>query len=103
MPRPKKHRHCRQYEGDLVFKPRSIPMSQLETITLELDELEAMRLCDHDGRDQTQAGDRMGVSRGTIQRLLRSGRSKVLEALLSNAALIINEGDNRETLHSYGR
>ena len=103
MPRPKKKRHCRRYEGDRVFKPRSIPMDRLQTITLELDELEAMRLCDYDGRDQTQAGDRMGVSRGTIQRLLRSGRSKVLEALLSNAALIVNQGDNRENLHSYAR
>ena len=35
MTRPKKHRHCRQYAGDLVFKPRSIPMSLLETIPLE--------------------------------------------------------------------
>ena len=91
MPRPKKHRHCRQYDGDRIFKPRSIPMSRLETITLELDELEAMRLCDHDGLDQTEAGSRMGVSRGTVQRLLRSGRSKVLGALLNNAALVINK------------
>ncbi len=100
MPRPKKHRHCRQYEGDRVFKPRSIPMSQLEVISLELDEFEAMRLCDHDGLDQTAAGSRMGISRGTVQRLLRSGRSKVLHTLLSNAALIINNGEGHETVHS---
>ena len=100
MPRPKKHRHCRDYDGDRIFKPRSIPMSRLETITLELDELEAMRLCDHDGLDQTEAGSRMGISRGTVQRLLRSGRSKVLGALLNNAALIINQGENREAVHS---
>ncbi|MDP2483050.1 MAG: DUF134 domain-containing protein [Candidatus Palauibacterales bacterium] len=100
MPRPKKPRHCRQYDGDLIFKPRSIPMSRLETIALELDELEAMRLCDHDGLDQTETGRRMGVSRGTVQRLLRSGRSKVLAALLSNAALIIGQGENRATVHS---
>ena len=103
MPRPKKHRHCRRYDGDRVFKPRSIPMDRLEVVSLELDELEAMRLCDHEELDQTQAGSRMGVSRGTVQRLLRSGRSKVLEALLSNAALVINQGENHETLHSNGR
>ncbi|MGB5304059.1 MAG: DUF134 domain-containing protein [Gemmatimonadota bacterium] len=100
MPRPKKQRRCRRYDGDRIFKPRSIPMSDLETITLELDELEAMRLCDHDGRDQTEAGDEMGVSRGTVQRLLRSGRSKVLSALLSNAALLINQGETHEAVHS---
>ena len=103
MTRPKKHRHCRQYAGDLVFKPRSIPMSRLETIPLELDELEAMRLCDQEGLDQTEAGDRMGVSRGTVQRLLRSGRSKLVGALLSNAAIVINRGDTHETLHSDSR
>jgi predicted DNA-binding protein (UPF0251 family) len=100
MPRPKKQRRCRRYDGDRIFKPRSIPMSDLETITLELDELEAMRLCDHDGRDQTEAGNEMGVSRGTVQRLLRSGRSKVLSALLSNAALLINQGETHEAVHS---
>lgn len=100
MPRPKKHRQCRRYDGDRVFKPRSIPMDRLETIPLELDELEAMRLCDYDRLDQTEAGSRMGVSRGTVQRLLGSGRSKVLGALLNNAALIINQGENHEAVHS---
>jgi predicted DNA-binding protein (UPF0251 family) len=42
----------------------------------------------------------MGISRGTVQRLLRSGRSKVLRALLRNAALIINNGEGHETVHS---
>lgn len=41
-----------------------------------------MRLCDLDGLDQITAGERMGVSRGTIQRLLANGRRKVVEALL---------------------
>ena len=56
MPRPRKQRICRQYEGDRVFKPRSIPMSQLDTLRLEVDELEAMRLCDLEGLDQESAG-----------------------------------------------
>ena len=46
-------------------------MAQLETIRLELSELEAMRLCDLEGLDQSAAGERMGVSRGTVQRLCR--------------------------------
>jgi len=100
MPRPKKHRHCRRYDGDRIFKPRSIPMHQLEAISLRLDELEAMRLCDHDELDQTAAGSRMGVSRGTVQRLLRSGRWKVLDALLRNAALVIHQGGGHEIVHS---
>jgi uncharacterized protein len=89
MPRPRKKRCCRRFEGDRVFKPRSIPMSELEVIPLDLAELEAMRLCDLEGHEQEAAGARMGVSRGTVQRLLKSGRSKLVEALVTSAALMI--------------
>jgi predicted DNA-binding protein (UPF0251 family) len=64
-------------------------MTELDHVRLGLDELEAMRLCDLDGLDQEAAGRRMGVSRGTIQRLLASGRASVLRALLDSSALII--------------
>jgi len=66
-------------------------MTQLETIRLRPDELEAMCLCDQEGLDQATAGQSMGVSRGTIQRLLASGRAKVLKALTGSAALVIEE------------
>jgi predicted DNA-binding protein (UPF0251 family) len=101
VPRPRKRRRCRQFDGDRVFKPRSIPMADLERIRLGLDELEAMRLCDLDGLDQEAAGGRMGVSRGTIQRLLQAGRTKVLRALLDSSALIIGEGKANATLHPH--
>jgi predicted DNA-binding protein (UPF0251 family) len=91
---------CRAYEGDRVYKPRSIPMSELETIRLELGELEAMRLCDVEGASQEEAGESMGVSRGTVQRLLKRGRRKVVEALIGSQALLIEQGDSDENLHS---
>lgn len=100
MPRPRKRRQCRRFDGDRVFKPRSIPMSELETLRLGLDELEAMRLCDLEGHEQEEAGERMGVSRGTVQRLLKSGRAKVIQALLDSSALVIEKGESDETLHS---
>jgi len=64
-------------------------MTKLAVIPLDLAELEAMRLCDLEGNEQEAAGVRMGVSRGTVQRLLKSGRSKVVEALVTSAALMI--------------
>jgi predicted DNA-binding protein (UPF0251 family) len=76
-------------------------MTRLPTIRLELGELEAMRLCDLDRLDQEEAGRRMRVSRGTVQRLLKSGRSKVMEALLTTAALLIEEEDHHENLHPH--
>jgi predicted DNA-binding protein (UPF0251 family) len=75
-------------------------MSDLETIRLELGELESMRLCDLEGASQAEAGTRMGVSRGTVQRLLNRGRAKVVRALLESKALLIEKGDTDEDLHS---
>ena len=100
MPRPRKKRCCRAYDGDRVFKPRSIPMAELDAIHLGLDELEALRLCDLDGLDQEAAGTRMGVSRGTVQRLLQSGRASVVRALLSSSALIIEQEGPHARLHA---
>jgi predicted DNA-binding protein (UPF0251 family) len=54
---------------------------------LALDEFEAMRLSDLEGLSQIEAGKRMQVSRGTVQRLLESGRRKVVQALLANEGL----------------
>jgi predicted DNA-binding protein (UPF0251 family) len=66
-------------------------MSELETFPLRIDELEALRLCDLEGLDQEAAGARMGVSRGTVQRLLKKGREKVVRAIVESGALTIGE------------
>lgn len=76
-------------------------MSELGVVRLELDELEAMRLCDLEGHDQESAGTRMGVSRGTVQRLVTTGRSKMIQALVESAALLIEGGNNDATVHSH--
>jgi predicted DNA-binding protein (UPF0251 family) len=64
-------------------------MPDLELMTLGEDELEALRLCDVEGLHQAMAGERMGVSRGTVQRLLKSGRETLVRAVVENAAVII--------------
>lgn len=66
-------------------------MPDLRIFNLREDELEALRLCDLEGFDQEGAGERMGVSRGTVQRLLKSGRKTVIETLVTGAALLIGE------------
>lgn len=102
MPRPRKQRLCREYDGDPVFKPRSIPMRGLPIVEMGLSELEVLRLCDLEGADQEQAGERMGVSRGTIQRLLKEARAKMVRALVENQALVIGKGEEDAHLHSDG-
>lgn len=69
-------------------------MRRLHQVRLGLDELEAMRLCDVESLYQSIAARRMGVSRGTVQRLLDSGRRKVTEAILKGHALDVAEEDH---------
>lgn len=90
MPRPRKHRQCRRYNADRVYKPQGVPMREIGNIELTPDQFEAMRLCDLDGLDQEAAGARMGVSRGTVQRLLYEGRRRLLDAIVRQEAIIIN-------------
>jgi predicted DNA-binding protein (UPF0251 family) len=63
-------------------------MSEVERISLSLDELEALKLCDLDGLTQEEAGAAMGVSRGTIQRILSGARKKVAMALAKGKAIV---------------
>ena len=87
-PRPKKKRLCGGKFCGRAFKPTGISLQELPQITLQQDELEVLRLCDFEGLFQEQAGERMGVSRGTVQRILTSARRKVAEALSTGSALI---------------
>lgn len=102
MPRPRKPRACRHFDGDPVFKPRSIPMTDLDVVELELGELEALRLCDLEGLDQEAAGRRMGVSRGTVQRLLKRARAKVVGCLVDTRALVVRNHPDHADLHPHG-
>ncbi len=66
-------------------------MSELERVQLHLDELEALALCDRDGMTQEEAGQKMGVSRGTVQRILSSARAKVADALSGCKAIVLDK------------
>jgi len=91
-PRPKKPRNCScPYRAayDAVYKPAGTPLKDLEVIPLCHDELEALILCDDQNLSQEEAGLKMGVSRGTVQRLLAQARKKVATALAENKALAI--------------
>jgi len=48
-----------------------------------------MFLCDAEGLTQEEAGVRMGVSRGTVQRLLAQARKKIVETVVPGKALMV--------------
>lgn len=93
-PRPRKWRYCHPFTGDTFYKPRAVPLAALEIVNLGQDELEAMRLCDFEELDQEEAAKKMNISRGTVQRLLYSGRKKVIEAITQSKALRIEGGEH---------
>lgn len=71
------------------MKPSGVPRIELEMVELGLDEFEAIRLCDYDGKSQIEASEQMNISRGTVQRLLQSGRYKLVDALLHSKGIMI--------------
>lgn len=85
----RKKRCCRELNGERLFKPTGIKMKDLDTVSIRLDEFEAVRLCDYEDKNQIEASEIMGVSRGTVQRLLQSGRKKIVDALLNNKGINI--------------
>jgi len=75
------------------FKPRGIPLSSLEEVTMTVDEFEALRLADLEGLYQEQAAERMGISRPTFGRIVESAHRKVADALVNGKALKIEGGE----------
>ena len=64
-----------------------------ERIEMTVDEMEAIRLKDLEGCEQTECADRMNISRGTFQRILSSARWKVAKALTEGLILQISGGE----------
>ncbi len=92
MPRPPKPRTVCHSPDVWYFKPRGVPLYNLEEVVVGLDETEALRLADLQGYSQQEVSERMGVSRATVGRILESARKKVAEALVQGKALRIDSG-----------
>jgi predicted DNA-binding protein (UPF0251 family) len=92
MPRP---RHCRRVARmpqANYYKPRGVPLSVLEEVTLTVDEFEAIRLTDLEGLYQADAAEKMNISRQTLGRILESAHKKIADALVHGKALLIKGG-----------
>lgn len=92
MPRPKCQRRIRHEPGATYFKPRGVPLVQLEEVVLTLDEVEALRLADHEQLYHEAAAERMNVSRATFGRIVEAARRKVAGALVNGHALRLKGG-----------
>lgn len=95
MPRPRRARRIQGAPDVTYFKPRGVPMRELEEVYLSLEGLEAMRLADLAGLTMADAAQRMDVSRHTFGRVLAEARRAVTRALTSGMAVRVEGGDYR--------
>jgi len=89
MPRHKIPR-CVRFNPDVIyFKPQGISLRMLEEVVLRADELEALKLYDVDGLEQTKAAEKMKISQPTFARILDSAYKKIADALIKGKAIRI--------------
>ncbi|MCD6272518.1 MAG: DUF134 domain-containing protein [Deltaproteobacteria bacterium] len=92
MVRPKKNRIVKFNPDVVYFKPRGIPIFDLEEVSLTIDEREAIRLADLLGLSHEEAGREMGVSRATFGRIVQRARKIVADALITGKAIKVEGG-----------
>ena len=91
--RPQKCRFVKESPSITYFKPRGIPMSELEVVEITVDEFEAIRLADNKELYQSDAAKKMGISRQTFGRIITSARKKISQGLIQGKAIKIDGGN----------
>ncbi len=90
MPRRRKQRWIQFWPEVQSFRP--VTRVKRPTLNLRADEVEAIRLADFLGLDQTEAAKRMGISQSTFQRLIKEARYKLANALITVKEIKISKG-----------
>ena len=93
MSRPRKCRFIKLPSNARYFKPRGIPLIELEEIVLSPEEMEALRLKEIECLSHEKCAKKMRVSRTTFHRDLESAHRKISTALIENKAIKIEEYD----------
>lgn len=92
MTRPFKCRKITSEPRAYYFKPRAVPLCELEEVALQLDELQALKHADLDRKEQEAAAAAMRISRQTFGNILASARRKLADAVVNGKALKIEGG-----------
>ncbi len=93
MARPPKCRIVDREPAVTYFKPRGVPLRELDEVTLTVEGAEALRLSEIEGLDQDSAAERMGISRQTFGRILAEARRTVATAVVEGLGLRIEGGN----------
>lgn len=91
MSRPRIPRHTGFKPNVFYFKPRGIPLRNLNEVVLAPDELEALKLHEIDGLQQIEAAIKMKISQPTFARLLDVAHKKIAQAIILGKAIRIEK------------
>ena len=89
MVRPRLCRNVKFNPQVNYFKPQGIPVRCLEVVQMSLEEMEALRLKNLEGLEQTEAAQKMNTSQSTFARILASANQKAADALINGKAIRI--------------
>jgi predicted DNA-binding protein (UPF0251 family)/DNA-directed RNA polymerase subunit RPC12/RpoP len=93
MARPTKWRRIENVPTVPYFIPSEKGVDEIPENVLKLEELEAIRLKDLEGLEQSECAEKMEVSRPTFQRILLSAREKVADSLVNGKTILIEGGN----------
>ena len=94
MPIESKIRKIYSFPPYSLYKPPRIPLSDLEKITITLEEFEALKLVDYENLPQREAAISMNVSQATFNRVLKNARTKIVSVLVLGQVLVLEGGNN---------
>ncbi len=81
------------------YKPFGVPMRDLESVIISVEEYESLRLADYENLTHEEAAVRMEVSRPTFTRIYDKARKNVAKAFVEGKAILVQGGTYRS--HGY--
>ena len=75
------------------FRPFGIIHNRMDSIVLQFDEYESIRLVNYDKLPQEEAADRMGISRPTLTRIYNRALVKIATAFVEGKSIHLKGGN----------
>ncbi|MDZ7611342.1 MAG: DUF134 domain-containing protein [Candidatus Moranbacteria bacterium] len=91
MPRPRMCRRVRFNPKVTYFKPRGVPIRDLEIVHISKEEAEALRLKEVLELEQVECAEKMNTSQSTFQRILARARKKISQAIIEGKAIEVEK------------
>jgi len=92
MARPKRLRKMVNPPRFKGFKPFGYYGKEAESVMLQFEELEVIRLLDYENMNQEAAAKIMDISRPTLTRIYESARNKVATAFAEARTILVEKG-----------